>query len=251
MGAVIRLVRAPFHLRGPPEKGAAPYEVSLANIWVLTETTLEKTATDNRRACNLACMAIDYDLEKALLADVFLDLSDYEIKKEPLPPHRRRSVIRAIFAAVEGQLWVMKQKFLDFAGPTLTPAEVAMLREVQYGFGGDGGAVEKPARITLKENIRFAIAMMGRLHPGTAVDLGGSGWVALTNSLKVRDRLMHPKDSANIEVSEDEITTALDGLLWFMKLTDAGSRAVAEFVSTPRGKQLLMARALRDKPPTS
>jgi hypothetical protein len=86
--------------------------------------------------------------------------------------------------------------------------------------------------------------MMRRLHPGTTADLGSGGWVALTKSLKVRDRLMHPKAIANIEMSEDEITTALDGLLWFMKLTDAGSRAVAEFASTPRGKQLLMARAL-------
>lgn len=191
------------------------------------------------------CMATEYDLVKALLADVFLDLSEYAVKNEPLPPFRRRSVIRAIFAAIEGQLWVMKQEFLEVAGPTLTPAEVAMLREVQYGFGGSGGAVEKPARITLKENISFAIAMMDRLHPGTTVDRGDGGWEALAKSLKVRDRLMHPKSTADIEVSEDEITTALQAQLWFMELTDVGSRAVTEFANTPRGKQILLARALR------
>jgi hypothetical protein len=183
-------------------------------------------------------------LEAALLADVFLVLTD-----EPQSPERVRSAIRGIFAAIEGSLFAMKQRFAESAAHTLTPGELAVLREERYTIGGNGQVESASLPIRFEDNIRFAIAIIRKLHPEARVKLDGSGWQALKKAVKIRHRLTHPKSVDDLDVSADELTCALDGLLWFLSLSEEGERALRSVVATPEAKQLRLAKALRDYVP--
>ena len=61
-----------------------------------------------------------------------------------------------------------------------------------------------------KATIRWALSLAGRGARGLpVVDASGEGWRELQLAIKVRDRLMHPKTSDDMVVSDDEL--ARDG----------------------------------------
>lgn len=146
-------------------------------------------------------------------------------------------------------LWVIKQNIADTAAWALTAAEIALLREERYAVGSDGGAETEQLNLGFKQNVRFAVVMLRRLNSESSIKFEDKGWQSLMSSLKVRDRLMHPKSISDLEVSEDDVTCALDGLLWFMGLSKEGDDAIRKFLETPEAKQRLMAKALRDYKP--
>jgi hypothetical protein len=187
-----------------------------------------------------------FELQEVLLNDVVDDFSTLSGLPEPAQGPRRRSVIRAVFAAIEGHIWAMKQRLLAFGEPTLSAAEVALLREVQYSIDDKGNGVEKAALLTFKQNIKFVIAVVKRLNPATQVDLGDGGWQALTDALDVRHRLTHPKSASDLQVSQDELVAAVRGLAWFMQLTHKGRDAMVAFAQTSAGHSHLMATVLRE-----
>lgn len=179
-------------------------------------------------------------LEKELLSDVFLALTE-----KPLTVHGRRAAIRAVFAAVEGYLWSLKQDIASAAEYRLGAAEMALLREERYVVGRGGEAETKRLLLNLKDSIRFTVAMTRKLHAESNVGLGDAGWQSLIDSLDVRHRITHPKSAAALDVSDEELNTALDGLLWFLGLTTKGKEAVEHFLSTPEARQRLLIEALR------
>ena len=48
------------------------------------------------------------------------------------------------------------------------------------------------------------------------LNLSGQGWQSLCKSVKVRDRLMHPKELSDLEVSDEEILYTKKAIDWFL-----------------------------------
>lgn len=179
-------------------------------------------------------------IETVLLDDVKRAFNERE------SPHMRRSAIRAVFAAVEGFLWSLKESLLKNGGFKLTASELALLREEQYQVSGNGSAETKKLLIRLRDNIRFTMHIAQRLHPEHAVDYTASGWQALVESTKVRDRLMHPKSETDLDVSTDELLQAMEGFTWFAGITAAGHKALSSFLETPEAQTHQLVRVLRE-----
>lgn len=78
----------------------------------------------------------------------------------------------------------------------------------EYHLGPKGEIVEQPARIELKTNIKFAFRLFERLHNlQSEFSTDDSWWSSLCLSIKVRDRITHPKDPIDIDILPSEVTT--------------------------------------------
>jgi hypothetical protein len=51
---------------------------------------------------------------------------------------------------------------------------------------------------------------------GWEPDFGATGWEALRANLKVRDRLMHPKNAEEVQITDTEVDQTRDAAAWFL-----------------------------------
>ncbi|MGH9968559.1 MAG: hypothetical protein ACREBG_12125 [Pyrinomonadaceae bacterium] len=134
----------------------------------------------------------------------------------------RRALVRALFAMIEGVTYRMQQIALRASQQprvAFSPGELQVLLEKSFELDSDGKVVERQIRTSLKGIIRFAFRAYARVHVADyELDVGREDeWGAFVSSIKVRDRLMHPKNAADLNVSDAEMTSAQRTFDWFMK----------------------------------
>lgn len=154
----------------------------------------------------------DRSLEDVLIDDVLLT----GVGRPGLPTDtEQRAIVRASFAAIEGALSALQSELLSTVGHRLSSEEKAFLQEIAYRLSDTGEVRTYPARLTLKQRVKFTAKLVARLRPESAIDFSSTGWQKLTASIDVRDRLTHPKTRADLAVSHGEMSDTLGGLLWF------------------------------------
>jgi hypothetical protein len=88
--------------------------------------------------------------------------------------------------------------------------------EESYELKDNGEIKTRSARLRTLSNLRFAFSIFGKSQQiDFAIDTSGTEWTNLVNSLKVRDRLTHPKNASDLCVSDDEIRQAVTSMFWF------------------------------------
>lgn len=127
--------------------------------------------------------------------------------------YHARQLIRAIFAFIEAVTFSMKLHAADqyiTSGGELTDAERLFVLETEYYLKENGETGERPARIRLTDNIRFAFALQEKsLDLKEKFNANVDWWASLRLSIRVRDRLTHPKWPEHVDVAPDEVITAL------------------------------------------
>ena len=131
----------------------------------------------------------------------------------------QRELIRAIFAFVEGMTYRMKQ----LAHDTILDRELSvpdgtllLLCDSQPIVTEQGEVELRPAKVRLKPSIRLAFAAVAQsfeVDNGLRIDV--AGWAALGRAQLVRNRLMHPKRSDDLEVRANELVDARLAYDWF------------------------------------
>ncbi len=157
----------------------------------------------------------------------------------------RRDAIRSVFAAIEGTQWELQRYLLDSAEHVFSEAERAFLRDVAFTISENGQVKEARAKLSLKQRTRFSARIVTRLHPSCSVDFESPQWSHLLSSLDVRDRLTHPKNRRDLDVSADELAAAIGGLTWYLgsvagKIMDG----VREYRETDEGRRGGLIRSL-------
>jgi hypothetical protein len=126
-----------------------------------------------------------------------------------------------MFAAVEAAIWVFKQEAVDQhanGAVIFEPSELILLSEKSPVLDSDGALREAPLAIRFAPNVIFAFKCHARAHNYLPVlDVGDYRWDLLKRSSQVRNRLMHPKGLASLQVSDQEISDARRSLSWFLK----------------------------------
>lgn len=133
-----------------------------------------------------------------------------------LSPLDRRLLLRSIFAFCEAVAYRLKQ--LALVSPSaykLTPAERALAAEEQYELDSSGEPRVHPAKLRFLSNLRFALRLLPKIEGAAFTpDVSGRGWQSLQRAVAVRNRLMHPKVSADLQLTADEVRDALTGYAW-------------------------------------
>jgi hypothetical protein len=133
----------------------------------------------------------------------------------------RRMYIRSIFAYIEASVFILKQDALYDGGKhgiQFSDAERLLLQDQSAEINDIGGVKIQKAKISFLKNLRFAFKTYARTAGDvTALKVDSIGWAAIRESLKVRDRLMHPKQVEDLLVTDQELRAVSVGYVWFLQ----------------------------------
>jgi hypothetical protein len=163
----------------------------------------------------------------------------------------RRGYVRAVFAYVEGLISTLKLKalltnlaqqhklatgrieltkgggfktlvpdmFRHFekvrAGAGFSDAEILLLKDWTYRLTDKGEVEFERAKLSLKSNLQFAFRMYAKAA-GVEYSLpkGEAEWDKFKRSIKIRDRLTHPKKPADLQVSDEDMRMVAEAYVW-------------------------------------
>lgn len=130
----------------------------------------------------------------------------------------RRLFVRSVIAFCEGVGFGLRSTGLSLTRKrnNLSEVERWAAAERTYEMTHSGKVVEKGAKLRTLPTIRFSFAVAAKAAGGSfCLDTSSRGWAALQSTLKVRNRLTHPRAKAELHVSESEARTALEAFGWF------------------------------------
>ena len=131
---------------------------------------------------------------------------------------RRRTFIRTAYAMVEGTCYHMRA-ICEFGNEIegIDKMTGDVLNKVLERPNPDG----KNNYIRATEAIKISFKSLARvLHYDFELNAGGSGWQSLDHTRVVRDRLAHPKQIEELDLTDNEIETAHAGFKWFFSELD-------------------------------
>lgn len=137
------------------------------------------------------------------------------LKDKPHEQFWRRTVIRCVCALVEGTLSVLKNVVPETAGffqVGLTENDMEVVTELRMD---KKSGLRKPAFLRPRKNVKETIKLFAKAH---AIQLtlkqDDQKFDDLCSTFELRNKLMHPKNSSDLEVKEDEIKAAVQGWNW-------------------------------------
>lgn len=126
--------------------------------------------------------------------------------------YHARLLIRAIFAYLEGVTFSVKAHAAHLClerNIEISDAERYFSIDREFMITNTGNVVERSAHIRLADNVRFAFHLRERARGmDSKFDANQSWWSDFRSSIRVRDRLTHPKMPGDLDVDGDEIIYA-------------------------------------------
>lgn len=149
-------------------------------------------------------------------------------------PSHRRDLIRTTFFATEGLLWRVKEMILTYADrvPEFSPYDIAALREETYTVEQNGTTKTQPRFLPTTTSIKLAFRSVKRFSPQFDVDYSAPGWIALTRSINVRNRLVHPKEVVDLSVKNCEISDCILAQTWFIATANTAIQCLSDYQET-------------------
>lgn len=135
-----------------------------------------------------------------------------------------RAYVRFFFSGVEGVTYGMRQLLLSAnkSGQIkLTSAELSLLREERYEINDHGKVNTRTAFANFLPSIQFTLRTFAAAYGLSHIYKSAKqhpGWTAFRESVKIRNRLTHPKDVRELMVSGEEFTKIELAEDWFMSL---------------------------------
>lgn len=128
----------------------------------------------------------------------------------------RRAFVRGVFSLIEAMTYRMKASALAIGKEMLDPAEVLLLEEREFTLEDSGALREKSPKLKTLPNLRFTLAMLVKASGcDWAPKYGGAGWAAVNAAIRTRDRLMHPRELKDVEVTDEQVQDAVRAMAWF------------------------------------
>ncbi|RZI31025.1 hypothetical protein [Pseudomonas orientalis] len=133
-----------------------------------------------------------------------------------LTQSQRRVLIRAIFAFVEGLSYTIRMSLVKSHAEHLSPSVIMALSEQQIDVKESGVVGVKSIKASLMSLVRLTVTQFSSCYPDRfKVKCSGPDFEALASSVRVRDRLMHPRSAADLFIDDGEAMRAAKGFFWF------------------------------------
>ncbi len=130
----------------------------------------------------------------------------------------RRNFIRSFFSMLDGFVAAMKQEILEIESPEKIDYQtMCVLKEQQFFIDKDEiKASEKffPIDTNLRLTSRLFFKSLGGRF---SLSVTGQGWQSFQRSIKVRNRITHPKKANDMIVAAKEIQDAINSYIWVSK----------------------------------
>jgi hypothetical protein len=152
------------------------------------------------------------------------DRANWELEIVADKQFRRRTLIRTLFAVIEGIVFALKHLILEEhrAGIVdVSYAEYAVLAEKTYRLDSRGHLKGSNSYPSLEGNVKFTFAIYARIRgasSGFTIPLGKDArWESLRTAIDIRNRLMHPKSTEDLIVSDSEWEAVQAAEDWFFE----------------------------------
>ncbi len=160
-------------------------------------------------------------LLQLLIKDTNFALAEAKAEKEELKPYRRRVLVRAFFAFVEGHCHCHRRLLLafghqfkhEFSGDELL--KLKELKEITNKKTGETKQIQQWLKIedSLKISFEWTAKAFGFSFK---LDRESDGYKAFLEAKNIRDELMHPKKSASLIIGESQFLRIEKAFAWFL-----------------------------------
>ena len=160
---------------------------------------------------------LDYDeLLNVLMSDVAIAFEKLNSEDNQFS---RRTLLRSIFAFVEGVIYTLKQEILLQAKHNrefdLKPEEMLACREEIFQVEKTGEIKSLTKYVDLLSNIRLTFKFYAKAFSiDYKLDISGGAWQSFQRSLKVRHRITHPKHKSDMNITDQELVEAYTSYQW-------------------------------------
>ncbi len=132
----------------------------------------------------------------------------------------RRDLIRTMFTAIEGYVWEYRafvKSIVNDIG-TVSPIMELALTETSYSVSDQGRLEEHIRPIPVTSMIRLVTKLAEEHCPELKTDFSNAGWSNLKQTIKIRNRITHPKSASDLEVTPEDIAISQAGFFWLLAL---------------------------------
>ena len=140
-------------------------------------------------------------------------------------PYNRRTLFRTFFAAVEATMFMLKHIPLEAVArsPRLfTHAELSVLMEETPTLQENGTVTVRSRFEHIAANLRFLASALGRVSKRfPSVPVSHASWAAFQRSVRVRNRVVHPKRHADVVITDAELADLYAAEAWFRTWVNA------------------------------
>ena len=161
-------------------------------------------------------------------------------------PFNRRTYVRTCFAVLEGLISYIKSSTLVMLDENdASIAHLSMLREETYTVDSRGKVQTQPKFIPVDANLRFSIAMYAKtLEIEQELDCSTQEWIHFKTALRVRNRIVHPKKTGDLEITDEELGATMKSSLWILhevlEITELGRIKKVQSIETLKTERLIM-----------
>ncbi len=138
----------------------------------------------------------------------------------------RRSYIRTFLPMMEGVVYGIKMALFGIAGTPnfrnvdhLNGPDLFILRGLTYDLKRNGEVDEKRKDFVPEDNLKFTIKSFNRvLGANINIGVGTQDWVNFVRTKKIRNGIMHPKHSADLNISDEDWECIRSVSSWFYEI---------------------------------
>lgn len=193
---------------------------SLCNELYEVRKSREELKISNQR--QQAMMAELEHLEYLKLLDILITDVECSIEKFNQDDNQftRRSFIRNVFSFIEGNINMLKQEILVKLKHSriikLEPEEILVLKEESPQVEKNGKIKATTKYVDLLTNIRVTFRYYTKIFDFKYdLDVSKQYWQIFQSSLKVRNRITHPKVESDMDISNQELVETYISYFWF------------------------------------
>ncbi|WP_037455889.1 hypothetical protein [Sphingobium chlorophenolicum] len=130
----------------------------------------------------------------------------------------RRNALRTIISAMEGAAWIYRMHVLSVArGIDMSTPRLEFAFSETVLFVSEQGEIKEQRRfVSTTAMIRLATKTAQEMCPHLKIDFMNPGWQKLKDSIRLRNRITHPKNLEDLVVSRRNLDDAKMGFDWFL-----------------------------------
>lgn len=130
----------------------------------------------------------------------------------------RRLYVKTFISLVESVLFTLKSEALKTDSSKLSQAELALLKDKTYELSNKGEATERIYLGNIEKNLKFAFRCFAKaIDINYNPDYSGVGWQSFQKTVRIRNRITHPKFAIDMSIDDNEQETINKAHNWFVE----------------------------------
>ncbi|HKV37007.1 MAG TPA: hypothetical protein VJP89_21890 [Pyrinomonadaceae bacterium] len=164
-----------------------------------------------------------------------------------------RASIRAFFAGMEALTFEMRlglRQAIEARLHTLPLDEIPLLADQMLELDATGTPKPRQRFIPIERNFRFLFPRFAAMFGSkVTLDVADAGWNDFTRTVKIRNRITHPKSPQDLTLDAEDVSAAMRAISWYSEvmtslikeleslLGEAAARVTAETETIRRNTQ--------------